>query len=480
MGLGLLLLFDVVNRSGDLALFYSNGGVLPIAELYQQYPRGAFWSLYALHGSATFAAVLFAVTAISALGLFAGFKTRWMSFLSWLLCASLQNRNPIVLNAGDVMLLALLFWSMFLPLGARWSLDRAFERGKNELPAGHYSVAGAAVQIQFALMYIFAGLYKCNSVWFSGEAMQHVLSHDTAARPLAYWLLEYPILLKLVSYLTPLAEISLPLLCFVPWATGRIRCLVILIAFGFHLSIELAITTGLFAYVSMIGWMLFLPDGFWNRLERFLPKHALGLKMKERTGPSSVAPGGERAASTPKSPWRTLYEAGLLALLLYVVIYNIDLWQRRSGRFPVMPAFAHKIASATRLAQVWEMFSKPETTHGWFIVTGHTADGRKVDLIRNEFDPDDERRVKPEYPYRQFPNHRWRKYFSSLPQSPSGERNPTLLCRALGNQWNGLHDPKDAIIQAEIEFLTELPSTDLHLRRERSLYHVEPITAPRQ
>ena len=32
----------------------------------------------------------------------------------------IDNRNPLVIDGGDDFLRMLLFWGLFLPLGARW------------------------------------------------------------------------------------------------------------------------------------------------------------------------------------------------------------------------------------------------------------------------------------------------------------------------------------------------------------------------
>jgi len=47
--------------------------------------------------------------------------------ISWFLLISLQNRNPIVLQGGDILLRMLAFWAMFVPLNAYFSLDRALD-----------------------------------------------------------------------------------------------------------------------------------------------------------------------------------------------------------------------------------------------------------------------------------------------------------------------------------------------------------------
>jgi hypothetical protein len=126
VALALLLLCDLATRAPWLRLHHSDEGV---------WPRGvadAPWhfSLYRLGGLGT-ASVLHAVAALCALLLLAGWRTRLATAASWLLLVSLQVANPLLTNNGDILLRMLLLWGMFLPLGARWSLDarRRRERG---------------------------------------------------------------------------------------------------------------------------------------------------------------------------------------------------------------------------------------------------------------------------------------------------------------------------------------------------------------
>jgi hypothetical protein len=71
--------------------------------------------------------VLFAIAALVAIALLVGYRTRLATVLLALL-ASLQARNPTLIQGGDNLLLLLLFWGMFLPLGARFAIDAALDR----------------------------------------------------------------------------------------------------------------------------------------------------------------------------------------------------------------------------------------------------------------------------------------------------------------------------------------------------------------
>ena len=119
----LVVLADLALRARDLRAHYTDDGVLPQAYFLVDKTR---WSLHLLSGSAYFQAALFVLAAVFALLLLVGYRTRLATFVTWLLLLSLQSRNWMILNSGDVVLRLTLFWSLFLPLGARFSVDSLF------------------------------------------------------------------------------------------------------------------------------------------------------------------------------------------------------------------------------------------------------------------------------------------------------------------------------------------------------------------
>jgi len=80
-------------------------------------------SVHLAAGSVELVGALFAVQALVAVALLVGYRTRIASVLVWLLWASLHARMPLVLNGGDTLLRLVLFWAMFAPMGARFSVD---------------------------------------------------------------------------------------------------------------------------------------------------------------------------------------------------------------------------------------------------------------------------------------------------------------------------------------------------------------------
>ena len=74
-------------------------------------------------GQAYWSAVLFALGSLAGMAMVFGYRTRLATVVGWVLFVSAVNRNPMVEVGADVLLRQLLFWAMFLPLGAKWSLD---------------------------------------------------------------------------------------------------------------------------------------------------------------------------------------------------------------------------------------------------------------------------------------------------------------------------------------------------------------------
>src|SRR6185312_7530268 len=128
---------------------YTDVGLLPRAIAIVEYAQYGFLSLHLLGGTNVTQSVLFVIAAVFAVGLLLGYRTRLMTVVSWILLVSLHNRNPIILDAGDVLLRLLLFWSMFLPLGAAYSIDGVLTNlGARHPPTRIVSMASVALIIQ--------------------------------------------------------------------------------------------------------------------------------------------------------------------------------------------------------------------------------------------------------------------------------------------------------------------------------------------
>jgi hypothetical protein len=121
------VLADLTFRSKSLVAHYTDLGVLPRWTLIQTELYPWQFTLNLLSGEPLFQAFLFGVTALAALGMLVGYRTRLMTIVVWVMVLSIQWRNPLVLSGADNLLRVLLFWAMFLPLGYLLGLVQSWE-----------------------------------------------------------------------------------------------------------------------------------------------------------------------------------------------------------------------------------------------------------------------------------------------------------------------------------------------------------------
>ena len=180
IALGIALLVDLGLRARNLTTFYTDTGALPRSVLAETYPIGARVSLHAVSGDPRAIAALFALAGVAAAVLAVGYRTRLAVAASLVCLASLQARNPFVLNAGDVLVLHLLGVGLLCPLGARWSVDavRGAEGVTNHDSDNGDRFVGPASVLLLAVaivVYVSNAIVKFRgTAWTSGEAVERV------------------------------------------------------------------------------------------------------------------------------------------------------------------------------------------------------------------------------------------------------------------------------------------------------------------
>ena len=256
----LMILADLISRARDLTAHYTDAGILPRAE-HLRLPGGWRWSLHLLSGSATVEAVLFAIAAVIALALLVGYRTRLVTVLSWLFLASLQARNPTLIQGGDNLLLLLLFWGMFLPLGARFAIDAALDRSASEAPerlllgchrrAPHPGHVGLLLQC--------AAQDPRRSGGPTGQRCTSRCTSTTLPRRSAVWFRQFSPVLTGLTYYVWVLELIGPILMFLPvgfpWLRLALQAMFITMHIGFFLSLEI----GLFPFISITSLLVFTP-----------------------------------------------------------------------------------------------------------------------------------------------------------------------------------------------------------------------------
>ena len=267
IGLALALLTDLIARSGDLTADYTNVDILPGPVEVNEFLKLGDWSAHLISGHGLVQGLLFGLAALIALAMLVGYHTRLAVIASWLLLVSLQNRHPGLIFAADDVLRAIMFWAMFLPLGACYSVDSALNTLPQPLPLRVFSGATVALMAQQGLIYLFPAVFKTASTigWPEGSAIYDSLSSAPDVAQLGRWLLETPILLSLLTLITLAVEWASPLFLFIPIRTDFFRNCAIISFILLHLGSGLSLNLGLLPSLSIVTWLVYIPTSMWER-----------------------------------------------------------------------------------------------------------------------------------------------------------------------------------------------------------------------
>ena len=224
-----------------------------------------FVSLHLINGTWQIQLVLFLIEALCAIALLIGYHTRLATVLSWVFLISLHSRNPLILQGGDIVSRLLLFWGMFLPLGACWSIDQ-------HLSKKSYSNKCFSCYARFVvanLLYLLvSALLKTDASWRQeGTAAWYALSIEQYSTSFGVYLLNYPNLLKVLTFATLYLEAFGPFFAFSPIYTGPLRFATAVVFICFHLlGLNLIMELGPFSYVCTVAWIAFIPGWFWDKI----------------------------------------------------------------------------------------------------------------------------------------------------------------------------------------------------------------------
>jgi predicted DCC family thiol-disulfide oxidoreductase YuxK len=269
---GACLLIDLLGHLPEVNDFYTDAGILPRDALTGQFGNPWGVSLHLMSGQYIVQLAILLVAIVLALGFLAGYRTRLCTIGSWVLLCSMQVRNPVILHGGDDIERLLLFWCMFLPLNARFSLDRALNPTVPLAKPLYLSAGSLGLLFQMCFLYWFAAISKWHPIWIGeGSAIYYALSLAQFATPFGTWLLQFPRLLRLMTYGTLALELGGPLLVFCPFLGGAVRLGVVLAFVGFHTGLGLTLRLGSFPWVCASGWLALLPPLVWEVLARRRP-----------------------------------------------------------------------------------------------------------------------------------------------------------------------------------------------------------------
>lgn len=434
MGLGLLLAIDSILRAPDVSIMMGPEGVFPLDALGRYHGSITLWSLASLHDSAMWSGIVLTLEGLAGVAIAVGWQTRIATVIGWVAIMSVIRRTSLAANAGDVWLACQMFWAMFLPLGARWSVDALRRDAISESapgPSAACSVATAAIVIQLIIVYLGAGLAKCNADWFTGDALIHAISVHDHGTPLGMALASNPWITRPLQWAVVAGEVGLPLL-LLAMPTPTIRITLVALFAVFHVAIWLGMTVGLFPLVGLVAWLVVLPAEFWA---------------------GRITAGEPRVASLGRlASWVCGCALGIATMAF---ILQLPWW--RQARLPLPLAMA---VNLTGLHQEWQMFGGVPARAQWVYGRAILADGSEVDLLRGG------RPVERDLPvggFTSLANHRWHTFFWHLAR-PEASLLADPAALALAKQWNACHSPDKQVVSLEIRYGFQASGDDAMVR----------------
>lgn len=449
---GVLLALDTLTRWTDLQAHYSDLGILTRSQLLELGWHRYWFSLHMAVGHVRWLHLLFALQLLCAVALLVGWRTRLVTFLSWLFLISIHARNPMILNGGDIYLRVLLFWMMFLPWGHRWSWDAKCGNGDHGgwMPTvtatNLKGVAPIAVTIQVASVYWFAALPKNDPSWtVTYDATMLALRVDQFLTPLGYLFRDnFGPLLATLTFIVIWFEKLGPFLLFFPFDRGQTRTLGVLGIMLMHIGFASMMELGFFAWIGALSAIVLLPGWWWEG-----PLVKISHWADTRFG---VA--GSRQSSL-RIVW--LREGFFALVLVYCFCWNCAN-EKVTPNFLRVPRGLTWIGHATRLDQRWNMFSPgPFTEDGWFVVEGRFKDGRVLDLFKEG--GGELRWEKPKDVAGTYKNQRWRKFMMNIWLAENQKYRLTYgqyLCRL----WNSGAESGKELNDFDIVYMLENTNLD--------------------
>jgi hypothetical protein len=217
IAVGIFALAQLLILLPDWMWFYGPKGLLPweISDALstRQTPGLAYLSKLLLPLNISDNGTVYLVTGVyfsSLVGLIAGYKTRLMGTLAWLMHLILNTTGHFTAYGVETFAHIALFYCMILPVGTSWSVDSY--KKPSTLPPYLITLSVRIIQLHFCIMYLASGLEKSmGSQWWNGEAIWIAMQQDQFHKVDINWMAGVPIVPKMLCIGTLITETLYPL-----------------------------------------------------------------------------------------------------------------------------------------------------------------------------------------------------------------------------------------------------------------------------
>lgn len=385
---GTFFFIDIVDRLQSFRAHYTDFGVLPAEYMRQIVTKGqngfdvvdnAIRSLNMISGSTGWQVLVFTIYIAAAVCFTIGYKTRFATIACWVASVSLANASVLLVYPADYLFTSCFLASLFLPMGASFSVD---SRNQEQMPT---QVQGWPAVPIFVVLFFFmfsAGICKRDASWFDGTAVKNVMMNTQYSTPLRELLLPLESLMSFMTYTTLVIEIAGPFLMFVTIWGGRLRAFGTVAKIGFLLSVRLFVHSQNLSFILATAFVAMLPTAFWNILltrAQKLSRHIPGtLSIDSQT--QNQQPGFQA--------WKSRLSTSFA--ILFLVLSLLLEWNRAvKMKYPLpevpVPSILQSAISFTRLENNNFLFaSTRKLQDGWVVILAKTKSGQSVDLVSGQ------------------------------------------------------------------------------------------------
>jgi hypothetical protein len=429
---GLVLVIATLDVAPVLVDLLSDAGAMPRGALLASAARPNRFSVYDIAGPIWVTWLLWLMTVAACLSFCVGWHTRAANFASLLLVSGLHERNQLVFDGSDVVIRVMLFWFLFLPTGARYSIDALRRRARGLPPApGPSAWFVRLAQIQFAWIYFDSVLYKLGgTVWPSGHALHYALGLEHLfSRKIGVALSNARWFVVPGTYVALAIETAFIFMMFAPLWQPRLKAVGLALGALLHLSIAVTMNVGNFCWLMISMYPLFFEPrwadgavGLVRRPARALREHldriaevrnaiepirdlALAHAHVARSdgGRADPLPPPSAARSAPSAWTRAgtgLFRAAGAVTLVSALWLSLpktpfhakvpSLVQKAratelSVQVPALPGWLFNALQFAELWQSWDMFApNPASVDLWLKGIGNLVDGTAVDPLRDD------------------------------------------------------------------------------------------------
>jgi predicted DCC family thiol-disulfide oxidoreductase YuxK len=256
---GSVLVLAVLDIGPILEDLLSDAGVMPRSGLLGGIARGNRFSILDVAGPLWVSWTLFGLAVAAALCFTIGWHSRFATLACFVLISGLHERNLMVFDGCDNVIRVMLFWFLFMPVGARYSID-AVLRSADGAPRIETATAlpMRLGQVQIAWIYLNTILYKSGGMqWWYGTALHTALGLDHLfTRTLGRLLFNAAWFTVPATYFSGVVELSFLFLVFWPWLQPWLKGLAIALGTALHAGVALLMSVGNFSYLMIASYAL--------------------------------------------------------------------------------------------------------------------------------------------------------------------------------------------------------------------------------